>query len=310
MPPIRTGARRRSAQKPAIGDAGANAAVEPASALAALVPQSLYPALHDMSPDDQARHLAIVLCWDPVAATAELTPIALGEFLSTVPTERRREALTAYWQAQLHGARASALEQQLEQFEALGAAITSGSLSGPDATSPAAMLLVRAARLAADADARDAQVDRLAAHWTLTAAAGRPLNGAWLAPETPPHAGGYRLGLKELPRELLDSAVVQRLTTTIPQLRQSIVDRAAAVVSADVARGAVAAPSGGALAATARALDNIREQTEETLTFLARLTEYNIEIAAYAGAVLPPATTSQSLVRALVATTPTTNRRP
>ena len=58
------------------------------------------------------------------------------------------------------------------------------------------------------------------------------------------------------------------------------------------------------MAETCRALEAIADQTSETATFLARLADYNIEIAAYANAVLPPATTSESLVRALVASTP------
>ena len=65
-------------------------------------------------------------------------------------------------------------------------------------------------------------------------AAGRPLTGSpWLAAETPPHAGGYRLQLAELSRELADSAIVQRVAATIPQLRAAVSDHAASVVAAD-----------------------------------------------------------------------------
>jgi hypothetical protein len=146
----------------------------------------------------------------------------------------------------------------------------------------------------------------LESQWTLTMAAGRPLTSPWLAAETAPHAGGYRLQLNELSRDLLGNSMIQRLAKTIPQLRTALADRAAAVVSADQARGTLEIEPDISLAATDRALRTIGAQTAETLTFLTRLTDYNVEIAAYANAVLPPATTSDSLVRALVSTTPPT----
>jgi hypothetical protein len=263
-----------------------------------------------MTPEDQARQLALVLCWEPATADADATSISLGDYLSTVPAERRREALAAYWHCEFYTARAQALAQQVEQHEALGAFIADGALAGADGTLASAMLLVRAAKLAAEADVRRAQADRLAAQWTMTTVVGRSLAGAWLSAETPPHAGGYRLQLGELSRELRDSAVVQRLAATIPQVRRTIADRAAAVVSADQSRVALAIEPSNALTGTQRAVKAIHEQTAETMAFLARLTDYNVEIAAYANAVLPPATTSQSLVRALVTTPPAAARMP
>ena len=270
----------------------------------------LYPALHDMAPAEQARHLATVLSWEPATEDAVSAPIGLADYLTAIPSDRRNEALTAYWHAQFHAARAQTLSQQLEQFEALGAAIAGRPRGGADDIRAAAMLLVRAAHRAAEADARSAQADRLAAQWTLTIAAGRPLSGGWLAAETPPHAGGYRLQLNELSPELLDSSVVQRLSNTIPQLRRTFVERAAAVVAADESRAARVAEPGASLAETQQALTAIAEQTRETIAFLARLADYNVEIGAYANAVLPPATTSQSLARALVVTPATPARAP
>jgi hypothetical protein len=264
----------------------------------------LYPALRDRSSADQARQLALVLCWEPAAVTAESAPIPLADYLVNVPAERRRDAIASYWQAHFHAARAQLLAQQLEQFEALGGTIASEGLQGPGGAE--AMLLVRAAQLAAQADARNAQIERLTAQWSLTQAAGRPLTGSpWLIAETPPHAGGYRLQLNELPRELATAPTIQRLAATIPQLRAALVDRAAAVVAADDARGNMALDPTFSMAETRQALQAISDQTTETAAFLARLTDYNIEIAAYANAVLPPATGSESLVRALVSTTPT-----
>ncbi len=246
-----------------------------------------------------------MLCWETATANSEIAPIPLADYLVNIPAEQRRGAIASYWQAQLQAARAQLLAQQLEQFESLGATISTEGMHGPGSEGASSMLLVRAAQLAAQADARLAQIDRLTAQWNLTMAAGRPLTGSpWLAAETPPHAGGYRLQLAELSRELADSAIVQRLAATIPQLRAAVSDHAASVVAADDARGNMPLAADFSMAETRRALEAIADQTSETATFLARLADYNIEIAAYANAVLPPATTSESLVRALVASTP------
>ena len=226
----------------------------------------------------------------------------MSAYLANMPSERRRDAITAYWQAQRNAALAQLYAQQLEQFEALGAAITAEHL-GPESNGPTAMLLVRAAQLAAQADARNAQIERTIAQWNLTTAAGRTLtDNPWLTAETLPHAGGYRLQLAELSRELADSAIIKRLAATIPQMRAALVERAAAVIAADHERGNMTVDAAASLADTRRALEAINQQTAETGTFLARLTDYNMEIAAYANAVLPPATTSESLVQALVTT--------
>ena len=309
------GWQSQTARKPAHGAEAVHETVAPehemaphdatatTSAPAAVAaPHSLYPALYGMASDGQARQLAQILCWAP-AATADMAPITLAEFLAAVPTARRVDAIAAYWQAQYQAARTAVLEQQTEQFAALAATFVSQPFETPDSTAPSAMLLVRTAQLAAEADMRRAQADRLAAQWALTNAVGRPLTGRWLAASTSPHAGGYKLQLDVLSRELRESAIVERLSVTIPQFHRAVAERAAAVVTADKARGMIEVEPADALASTERALEAIREQTDQTMTFLARLTDYNIEIAVYATAVLPPATSSQSLVRALVTAT-------
>ncbi len=264
---------------------------------------SLYPALQAMNGEQQARQLAHVLCWEPAPASATLSPVVLEDYLTAVSSVRRNEALAVYWQAVHQAARAQVLSQQLEQYATLGAALAAAAAEpGPTRASERAdaMLLVRAGQAATEADARRAEVDRMIAQWSLTLAGGRSVTGPWLVAETLPHAGGYRLQLDELPRELLDSTLVRQLIALIPQLRRSLVDRAAAVVAADKARGDFTLSPGEELTATDRAIAAIRAQGAETMTFLARLTEYNIEIAAYANAVLPPATSGQSLARVLV----------
>jgi hypothetical protein len=298
QPPINIGdAKAHEAARPLGSEQATTAAADVAPA--ASTPTYLYPALRQMTAEDQARQLALVLCWEPAEASANVTPISLENFLAVVPVERRRDALTAYWHSQFYTACAQALAQQLEQFEALGATIAVGHIGGARGAGPA-MLLVRAAQLAAEADSRRAQADRLGAEWSLTMSAGRPLTAKWLVAETPPHAGGYRMQLADLPRDVRDSPNVQRLAAVIPQLRRTVAERAAAVVAADQARGSTVLDSGDALTETRQALKAIQAQTTETTAFLARLADYNVEIANFASIVLPPATTNGSLVRALV----------
>ena len=60
--------------------------------------------------------------------------------------------------------------------------------------------------------------------------------------------------LDELPRETLDSPSIERLAAVIPQLRRTIVERAAAVVAADQARGSTTIEPGSTLLETQRAV--------------------------------------------------------
>ena len=260
--------------------------------------QSLYQGLTQLPSDQQAKQLATVLFWQPEDATPDITPIALSDYISTVAPDRRKTALATYWKAQQMAATRAALASQLEQLDSLSEEITHSTAE----VDPAAVLLVRAARSAAEADARRAEAECKVAQWELSQALGRPATGAWLAPATQPHAGGYRLKLEQLPAALRESTDLQRLAAAISRRPQAFCERAAALVSADKTRSADVAQVGGSLAGADRALQAIQEQTQYTLSFAGELAEYNRELADYALLVLPSTVPSQMLVQALVMT--------
>lgn len=165
---------------------------------------------------------------------------------------------------------------------------------------PEEMLRLRAARLAVKASLLEAELRLLETQFELTQVAGLPLESAWLLPVTAPHAGPYRLKLSSQPAQLAASLPVKQLATTIPALSANLQARAVAVVEADSVRAAATTayeaggyPLDGVLAV-------INQQTTETRAFLATLTEYNREIAAYLLTVAPPNVPLERLVEAMV----------
>lgn len=276
--------------------AAGTAVADPAADQTASHEQSLYPALLRMPSDQQARNLAGILFWHPADATPDVAPIALDVFLAAIRPEGRKTALTAYWQSQRMAATRGALVSQIEQFDSLDQELQR-SISTLD---PAAALLVRAARSAAEAEARRAEADCKVAQWDLAMLMGRPATGAWLAPSTAPHAGGYRLNLDQLPTTQRESTDVQRLAAAIARLPSSFCERAAVVVSADKSRVTEVTKSGGTLAGVERATLAIRAQAEYTIAFATDLAEYNQDLADYALLVLPQGTPTSMLVQALV----------
>ncbi|MBI2826169.1 MAG: hypothetical protein HYX69_15930 [Planctomycetia bacterium] len=286
-------APRHEAQKPSTADQDTAGGTAGSSSTSAAI-QGLYQGLYDVTPAEQARHLTDVLFWSYDGGKRHVEPTALADYVSAIPAARRREAIVAYWQAHQSAARHAVMAQQLEQIDTLAAMLSDTAAPAADA------LIVRAARMAAEADAQASQADSLVAQWTLTVAAGRPAGGRWLAPTTPPHVGGYRLALNELPRELSGSAAIQRLASEIPKAQRAATEHAAAVVSADKNRATHAIQSSANPADAHAALVAVHEQTAETLSFLGRLADYNIDIAEYATLVLPPTTGAAQLAGALV----------
>ncbi|HEY2840195.1 MAG TPA: hypothetical protein VGJ26_13655 [Pirellulales bacterium] len=259
---------------------------------------SLYPALLRMPPDEQAKHLASILFWQPADGTPDVAPISLAEYLAGIRPEGRKTALAAYWSAQRMAAIRGALVAQVEQFDSLDQELQR-SIATLD---PAAPLLVRAARSAAEADARRAEAECKAAQWDLAMRMGRPATGAWLAPATTPHAGGYRLNVEQLPATLRESSEWQRLAANISRRAPTFCDRAAAVVGSDKTRSDEVTHTGGTLAGAEQAALAIHAQTGYTIAFAEELAEYNRELADYALLVLPAAIPTPTLVQALVLT--------
>ncbi len=260
---------------------------------------SLYPALEAAAPAVRAKQLSQALHWDRSLPPKAGEAIDLRDCLRRIPASLRQPAIDAYWLGRQRAAEYQVLVAAKEWLDQLAPeALEQRSRPGE----PEAMLRLRAARIAAEADLREAHVQLLEAQFELTRLVGRPFTSTWLLPSTPPHAGTYDLRLEAQPRQLAESRPLRRLAVAIPALAESVQDRAAAVVEADAARAAATA----AYQARSRSLDPllacIQYQTVETLAFLETLTGYNRAIGEYALTVLPTSTASDQLVQALVVT--------
>jgi len=287
-----SGPTPRTANKPVTDPQGA-----PASTA------SQYPALVDAKPGVRAKLLSEELhrkgtlpepAAEPAAQSVELKACLAG-----LSGADRRRLIEAYWLAAEKAAEYQVLAYQLNRLESL---IATAFRRRDEPLGAEAMLQLRAAELAAQADLLHAELDLKDAQFELTRRAGRPLDRPWLLPVTIPHAGPYRLKLEAQPREVAESWPVRRLAAMIPSLCDGLEDRAAAVVQADTARAVATAGYESGRQPIGSVIASIQRQTEETLAFLETLTQYNQAIADYALAVLPSTTPAAQLAGALVVT--------
>jgi hypothetical protein len=293
----------RTAQKPdaAAADAAANspgivAQPDPPDA-AHLPPRGLYPALVGLAPAQQAQHLAEVLHLDCEMPAPPSMAATLLQCLATTPGPQRRALIDVYWSVREQTARYHVLTREVEQLDEIAALLLNAS---GDPGAAEAMLRLQSARRAAAADAADAHVGALVRQFALTEIAGRPVSVEWLLPATAPHAGGYELKLDLQPQAARDSTTVRRAAASIPLVQAALAERATGVIAADTAcAGALVQMEAGRPAAVT-SISAIRDQADQTLAFLAALSEYNRLIADYVTSVLPPETPGETLCRALV----------
>ena len=276
----------RTVNKPAVDSQGALPAAS-----------GLYPALVDADPAVRAKHLTTALHWNRVLPEPAGQPIELAECLPARSGTDRRDVIAAYWLARQRAAEYQVRAGQIDLLEEFIPSVIE-QRHGPSGAE--AMLQLRAAKLAADADLLQTRLELLAAQFDLARRSGLPLDGPWPVPATVPHSGPYLLKLEAQPRGLVASWPVRRLAATIPALSDNLQQRAAAVVDADTARSAATATYRAGRQPIDDVLVCISRQTEETLAFLETLTAYNRAIADYALAVLPAAIPGEQLLGTLV----------
>ncbi|HEV7221210.1 MAG TPA: hypothetical protein VGN42_00815 [Pirellulales bacterium] len=260
-------------------------------------PPGLYPALADLPPPQRAQELGSALHWNHQSPGALGEPLSLIDCLAWRSTGADRGALVAaYWQARHRAARHQVLTQQLEQLQALDPA----ALHWRDRADGAeAMLRLKTAQRAAEADLIESELDLRVGQFMLAQLGGRPLGGEWPLPTTAPHAGRYNMKLESQPSPVARSAEVQRLAATIPKWHEVLAQQSAAVVAADAARADATHRFEQGEISLDGPLVEIREQTGETLGFLKTLNEYNLQIAEYLRTVLPAGTDNATLARAM-----------
>ena len=125
-------------------------------------------------------------------------------------------------------------------------------------------------------------------------------DAAWPLASTVPHTGRYDLKIESQPPSLAESWPVRRLAAMVPGLGQNVQERAAAVVDADAARVAAIDRYAVGGATIDQAIEGVSEQTEQTSAFLDVVAAYNSAIAEYVTTVLPPGTSPNKFVTALV----------
>ncbi len=279
-------ASRRTANKPITETA---AAVSP-----------LYPALMDAAPAARAKQLTSVLHWDRSLPETVGKPLSLADCLIRDPGNDRRATIEAYWGVRQRAAEYQVRAQQVELLEALVPIVLEHR---KDPSGAADMLRLRAAHLASQASLREAHAALIESQYALALRIGATNEAAWPLASTQPHSGSYLLKLDSQPKALAESWPVRRLTAVIKSQNASIQQSAAAVVEADAVRVTAAEQynaSNGSNGSIDAAIEGISTQTQETLTLLQALTDYNKTIADYVITVLPPAIPATRLVAALV----------
>jgi hypothetical protein len=160
----------------------------------------------------------------------------------------------------------------------------------------AAAVRLHAARQIAEADLLAANLALLLAEFHLTQVAGRPLEEPWILPATPPQSGRYIVADKL-------GGPAQHWAAAVTMRHGQLEQRAQAVIHADEQRAGLAS-GGNTQPSNTSPLDgalwSVTQQRARSLDFLRDLTEYNIAIARYALATLPPNIPSDELIKKLV----------
>ena len=256
-----------------------------------------YSALIEARPAVRAKHLTLSLHGNSNLPEGSGESIELAQCLAGLSQADRRRVIAAYWLTRQRAAEYQALAQQVQFLEELATFVIErrNEPSGAEA-----MLHVRAAELAAEADLLQARLELLDAQFQLTNSMGLPLDSPWLLPATVPHSGSYELQLEAQPRELVESWSFRRLAATIPALADALLKRAASVVEADTTRASATVACQTGTKGVDDVLASIKFQTDQTLAFLDGLTKYNQAIGDYALTVLPPAISGEQLADRLV----------
>jgi hypothetical protein len=288
--PSATRAIERTAHKP-----------RPAASIAggaAAINTPLYPALVAAKPGARAKQLAFTLHWDRSLPDGVGKPLTLADCLQRDGSANRCATIQAYWLVRQRAAQYQLLAGQAELLESLSP-VVGERYKTP--SGPAEMLRLHAAQRATQAMLREAHVALVEAQYGLALRIGAVADADWPVPSTVPHSGDYLLKLDAQPPAVAQSWPVRRLAATVPGLGESVQQRAAAVVDADVARVTVAERYASGMASIDQLLDSVLGETEQTSAFLESLTAYNRAIAEYATTILPSSVPPAKFVAALVA---------
>ena len=260
-----------------------------------------YQGLSKLKSPVAAQKLAAILHWDRALPDGVGQPTSLADCLRAAPAAHRNELIRAYWNARQQAACYQAAVGEIEQLNDLSAFVVRHSDRRGMAD---AGVRVQAARRAALAARTNAHLALLAAEFDLTVATGKRVDGAWILPVTLPQAGGYDVGNQASRREPFWAARVRLGHQTLQERADAVLrfdaQRADLTNEARQSRQPARTGASGQIALVDQVARAVANQHQETLAFLRDVTEYNLAIAGYALAVMPPATTAEELVKRLV----------
>ncbi len=301
------GPTTHSSRKP-ISDRPQASAAESYSALAALTPAErtvrLTAALYGVRDLPYVGRPSLAVGISTAAWEGRPTLVAqslpLIDCLRTAPANSRAKVIEAYWTARQIAAQYQSFVEQIQWLEALGP-----TLFARNPLSPTAMLKLRTARLAVEAERADAKADWTVAQFDLAGLAGLGTEKTLPQPISVPFVGRLPLlpassrSVGVPPASSAHSWSRLRLESTIPQRHQTIIAQAAAAVQSDASRTAATADFLAGRSNVERVLAGIEVQARETSAFLRAVSEYNRAIAQYATATFPPNIEAEKLVAAL-----------
>jgi len=276
--------------------ASTRTANKPVAETAAVI-SPLYSGLMDAAPAARAKQLTAVLHWDRSLPEGAGKPLSLADCLIRDSGADRRATIEAYWLVRQRAAEYQIYAQQVELLEVLLPVVLERRKDPSGATD---MLRLRAAQLAAQAARRETHAALIESQYALALRIGATGEATWPLASTVPHSGGYLLKLDSQPKTVIDSWPVRRLAAVIQTENTGIQQSAAAVVEADAVRADAAEQYRTGRGTIDAAIAGISFQTEETLTLLQVLTDYNKAIADYVITVLPPTIPATRLIAALV----------
>jgi hypothetical protein len=250
----------------------------------------------------RVQKLGNLLHWDRNLPPESGHSVELAECLGEVSAERRLAVIRAYWSARQLAARYQVLTERQEQLDGLQTI----AISHRDQPGMAdAGVRLQAARRSARAAVLDAETALLTAQFELTQVAGRPLAEAWLLPSTAPQSGRYRVSKRAQQNSLRGAQLADRLALEYDRLQY----RADAVIQSDALRAELVLQArqnamdrestDGQMTPLDRVVWATRGQTEQTLSFLDDLTDYNMAIAVYALMALPASLSAEDLAEKL-----------
>ena len=265
-------------------------------------PSGLYTALADASDSDRASRLTNILHRNRDLAADMGPSIELADYLAL--GNNRQTMVEAFWLARQRAAEYQTLTRQARLLDELRFTSSPRHVAAR----------LAATRLATEAEMSDAHIRLIKSQYRLANLVGKTSESAWPMAATTPRSTAYNAAAGPSRRGQIDTSdtqtprtwTIRRLRAVIPSMHNTLCRRAAAVVEADTARAAATAGLQTAAAgqkpgaAENRVLDCTIRQTEETMSLLASLTDYNNAIARHALGEQPPMVSSRSLAEMLL----------